>query len=126
MGTSEGVFDGSGKVRMVGNRQTTLFRNEKWYNCDLSASYNIGARYWIREIVHCAEGLTGNGEVAGHGQLPDPVARHQQTLLSLIALSGCSLAERSGLVPDSCLGSRFPRSRHYSCCLVVGGYHLLS
>ena len=25
------------------------FRPEKDYNCDLSASYNIGARYFIRE-----------------------------------------------------------------------------
>ena len=42
-GTSEEEFDGSGKVRKAGNRQMALFRNEKWYNCDLSASNNSGA-----------------------------------------------------------------------------------
>jgi len=28
-----------------------VFPNGKRYNCDLSASYNIGARYLIREII---------------------------------------------------------------------------
>ena len=27
------------------------FTNRKIYNCDLSASYNIDARYFIREIL---------------------------------------------------------------------------
>jgi len=89
---------------MVGNRQMALFKNEKWYNCDLSASNNIGARYCTPEIINYAKCLTGNREVAGHGQPPAPVARHQQTLASLIALSGCSLMERSGLVPYSSQG----------------------
>ena len=28
-----------------------VLQNGKRYNCDLSASYNIGARYFIREIL---------------------------------------------------------------------------
>lgn len=27
------------------------FQNGKTYNCDLSASYNIGARYFIKELI---------------------------------------------------------------------------
>lgn len=82
-GTSDNAFDGSGTVRRVGNKQIALFRNWKWYNCDLSASYNIGARYWIREIL---QSLDGNIQVAMCGKMPDIVARHQQTLASLISL----------------------------------------
>ena len=85
-GTSANAFDGSGKVWRLGNKQTALFRNEKYYNCDLSASYNIGARYWIGEIVDYSKSLTGNSKVAKRGQMPDLVARHEQTLASLISL----------------------------------------
>ena len=85
-GTSANAFDGSGKVWRLGNKQIALFRNEKTYNCDLSASYNIGARYWIREIVDHSKSLAGNSKVAKRGQMPDLVARHEQTLASLISL----------------------------------------
>ena len=54
-GTSRLAVDGSGKV--LRGKETNLntyelcqFSSGKIYNCDLSASYNIGARYFIREI----------------------------------------------------------------------------
>lgn len=103
-GTSENAYDGSGKVRRVGNRQVALFRNEKWYNSDLSASYNIGARYWIRELF--PKSLTGNSKVAGEGQSPCPVARHQQTLASFISLvRSASPGGNASHVPYSGQGS---------------------
>ena len=50
--TSALAFDGSGKVqRDPGNHSLCVFPNGKRYNCDLSASYNIGARYFIRELL---------------------------------------------------------------------------
>jgi IS605 OrfB family transposase len=50
--TSALAFDGSGKVkRDPGNHSLCVFPNGKKYNCDLSASYNIGARYFIRELI---------------------------------------------------------------------------
>lgn len=50
-GTSALAFDGSGRLkRDPSNHSLSLFRNGKRYNSDLSASYNIGARYFIREI----------------------------------------------------------------------------
>ena len=100
-----------------------LLRNEKWYNCDLPVSHNIGARYCTREIINYAKSLTGNRDVAEHGQLPALVTRHQQTPASLIALSGCSPVERAGLLPSSCQTNAFTGSRHFACCLVVGGCH---
>ena len=49
--TSALAYDGSGKVeREKENHSLCTFANGKRYNCDLSASYNIGARYFIREI----------------------------------------------------------------------------
>ena len=50
--TSRLACDGSGTVvRDPGNHSLCTFQNGKRYNCDLSASYNIGARYFIRELL---------------------------------------------------------------------------
>ena len=55
--TSKLAYDGSGEV-LRGNKVSDStpydmckFTNGKMYNCDLSASYNIGARYIIRELI---------------------------------------------------------------------------
>ena len=50
--TSRLAYDGSGKVdRSTGNHSLCRFTTGKCYHCDLSASYNIGARYFIRELL---------------------------------------------------------------------------
>ena len=56
-GTSRLAFDGSGRVeRYISNDgqkenySLCRFKNGKQYNCDLNASYNIGARYFLREL----------------------------------------------------------------------------
>lgn len=54
-GTSRLAFDGSGKVLRgkdagLNTYELCRFSSNKVYNCDLSASYNIGARYFIREL----------------------------------------------------------------------------
>jgi IS605 OrfB family transposase len=53
--TSKLAFDGSGKVLRgkdagFSSYELCRFTTGKVYNCDLSASYNIGARYFIREL----------------------------------------------------------------------------
>ena len=51
-GTSKYAYDGSGEVeRDNDNYSICKFVNGKTYNCDLSASYNIAARYYIRETL---------------------------------------------------------------------------
>ncbi len=46
------AYDGSGIVeRSMTNAKLCTFPNGKQYNCDLNASYNIGARYIIRELL---------------------------------------------------------------------------
>jgi transposase len=50
--TSKLAFDGTGKVvRDDKNYSMCKFADGKLYHCDLNASYNIGARYFIREIL---------------------------------------------------------------------------
>ena len=50
--TSRLAYDGSGVViRNSENHSLCTFRTGKQYNCDLSAAYNIGARYLIRELL---------------------------------------------------------------------------
>ena len=50
--TSKLAFDGSGIVkRDTKNYELCTFRNGKKYNCDLNASYNIAARYIIKEKI---------------------------------------------------------------------------
>lgn len=48
--SSQLAFDGSGRLERDGsNHALATFSNGKQYNCDLSASCNIGARYFLRE-----------------------------------------------------------------------------
>ena len=50
--TSRLAYDGSGRVeRDKNNYSMCTFKTGKRYHADLSASYNIGARYFIREIL---------------------------------------------------------------------------
>lgn len=65
--TSRLAFDGSGRVERgsyVQNGETKynysicVFPNGKTYHCDLNASYNIGARYFIREMLKSESVMT--------------------------------------------------------------------
>ena len=58
-GTSKYAYDGSGKVirgKDAGFKTNAMckFQNGKIYNCDLNATYNIGARYFCREILRAS------------------------------------------------------------------------
>ena len=51
-GTSKYAYDGSGEViRDENNYSICVFQNKKVYNCDLSASYNIASRYFVKEYL---------------------------------------------------------------------------
>ena len=80
--TSAMAFDGSGRVnRDPKNHRLCTFQNGKKYNCDLSASYNIGARYFIRELLKTP---AGDGKVFAGGKSPCGKA---QNLMCLCRLS---------------------------------------
>ncbi len=82
--TSALAYDGSGSVkRESSNYQLATFSNGKQYNCDLNASYNIGARFFVREIPKT---LTKKVRSAVEAKVPALSKRTICTLSTLISL----------------------------------------
>lgn len=84
-GTSALAFDGSGSLsRDKHNHALAVFASGKQYNCDLSASYNIGARYFIRELAKPIPAKEWSDIAA---KVPDVQRRTSCTLSTLRALA---------------------------------------
>ena len=88
--TSRLAYDGSGEVkrgkeseRTNGSYSICEFTTGKLYNCDLNASYNIGARYFIREIL---KSLPERERLAAEAKVPPAARRSTCTLSTLIDL----------------------------------------
>ena len=91
-GTSRLAFDGSGRVKRGkesdktnNNYSLCEFSNGKIYNCDLGASYNIGARYFVREIL---KSLPATERQRIEAKVPGCAKRSTCTLSTLISLYG--------------------------------------
>jgi len=91
--TSRLAFDGSGKVERSiylqdgvckHNYSICVFPTGKTYHCDLNASYNIGARYFIRELL---KSCTETRRSAIEAKVPQCAARSTCTLSTLISLN---------------------------------------
>ena len=94
--TSRLAFDGTGRVlrgresdKTGGSYSVCEFQSGKIYNCDLNASYNIGARYFIRELLKSLPET-----VRLHLEANDPSAckRSTCTLSTLINLNAALAA----------------------------------
>lgn len=88
-GTSKLAFDGSGialrgKDANLSSYSVCKFQNGKIYNCDLNAAYNIGARYYIREIL---KSLPERVRLAIEANVPQLAKRSTCTLSSLFSLN---------------------------------------
>jgi len=85
-GTSKLAYDGSGLVErgIDGNYSICRFQSGKIYNCDLSASYNIGARYFVREIL---KSLPETARLGIEAKVPQCAKRITCTLSTLISLN---------------------------------------
>ena len=88
-GTSRLAFDGSGKVLRgkeanLSTYELCQFSNGKIYNCDLSASYNIGARYFIREVQKILPAKVWSDIVA---KVPECQKRTQCTYNTLLEIN---------------------------------------
>lgn len=82
--TSKLAYDGSGKVKRNSNNYSLCtFVTGKQYNCDLNASYNIGARYFIREKLKT---LSESKRLAIEAKVPECAKRTDSTLSTLISL----------------------------------------
>ena len=81
--TSKYAFDGSGEVKRSPRGDVAIFTNGKQYHADLSASYNIGARYFIRAIQ---KSISEKEWSALSANVPTLTTRTKQTLASFITL----------------------------------------
>ncbi|WP_373895213.1 hypothetical protein [Virgibacillus sp. CBA3643] len=81
--TSALAFDGSGEVQRNDKKDLATFRNGKVYHADLNASYNIGARYFIREKF---KSFSEKKRLTIEAKVPQLLARTRLTLASLISL----------------------------------------
>ncbi len=96
--TSKLAFDGSGRVlrgKDAGFNTYSLckFTNGKTYNCDLNASYNIGARYFIRETL---KSLPVTARLRIEAKVPQCCKRSTCTLSTLFSL--CAELKDLGLL----------------------------
>lgn len=89
--TSRLAFDGSGRVlrgreseRTGGSYSVCEFSTGKIYNCDLNASYNIGARYFVREIL---KSLPETVRLQLEAKVPSACKRSAATLSTLNSLN---------------------------------------
>lgn len=95
-GTSRLAYDGSGKVLRgkesewtSGNYSLCEFPSKegergKLYHCDLNASYNIGARYFVRELL---KSLPVTERLQLEAKVPSAGKRSTCTLSTLISLN---------------------------------------
>ena len=81
--TSALAFDGSGKVVRNGKKDLCTFATGKVYHADLNASYNIGARYFIKEYQKT---ISEKKWLSLQAKVPELAKRTSQTLSSLISL----------------------------------------
>lgn len=83
-GTSMYAYDGSGKVERTPRKDLCTFQSGKEYHADLNASYNIGARFFIRAIL---KPLSEMRELGIQAKVPVSLVRTEQTLATLISLN---------------------------------------
>lgn len=98
-GTSRYAYDGSGQVlrgkeAALPTYELCKFQTGKTYNCDLSASYNIGARYFIRKIL---KSLSAKARLQVEAKVPALCKRSTCTLADLINLYAAVVG-----VPSTC------------------------
>jgi putative transposase len=70
-------------VKRNNKKDLATFPNGKVYPEDLNASYNIGARYFIREFL---KSFSEKKRLQWEAKVPSLAARTRQTLSSLISL----------------------------------------
>ena len=93
-GTSALAYDGSGRVSrgeyttpdgaVRYNYSICTFTTGKQYHCDLNASYNIGARYFVREI---SKSMPATAWQELSAKVPGVLKRSTCTLSTLISLN---------------------------------------
>ncbi|MEX3914378.1 RNA-guided endonuclease TnpB family protein [Bacillus paralicheniformis] len=81
--TSALAFDGSGELTRNSKKDLAVFRTGKVYHADLNATYNIGARYFIREFL---KSFSEKKRLYVEAKVPSLTTRTRLTLASFISL----------------------------------------
>lgn len=82
-GTSKFAYDGSGEVKRSKRKDLCTFVSGKQNHADLNASYNIGARYFIKAIL---KPYSETDRLTLSAKVPEVLVRTKQTLATLISL----------------------------------------
>lgn len=85
-GTSMYAYDGTGEVSRSDRKDLCEFSEGKKYHADLNASYNIGARFFIRAAI---KPLSEKRRLALGAKVPEVLVRTEQTLSTLYKLQTC-------------------------------------
>jgi IS605 OrfB family transposase len=95
-GTSRLAYDGSGRVlrgreseHTINNYSLCEFPTGKLYHCDLNATYNIGSRYFIRELL---KSLPETVRLHTGAKVPRCSKRSTCTLSDLLSLNAALLS----------------------------------
>ena len=120
--TSKLAFDGTGDVtRDTDNYSMCTFQTGKRYSCDLSASYNIGARYFLREYEKSISATRWRCIAA---KVPSCAKRITRTLDTLFGLTrSCAPCERRFLsLPAICAQAVLAGKRQGSPVQLIIGW----
>lgn len=82
-GTSMYAYDGTGEVIRSDRKDLCEFSEGKQYHADLNASYNIGARFFIRAAI---KPLSEKRRLVLGAKVPEVLVRTEQTLSTLYKL----------------------------------------
>ncbi len=107
-GTSRLAYDGSGKVlrgkeAKLGSCSVCKFNSGKVYNCDLNATYNIGSRYFIRELL---KSLPVKARLVAEAKVPRLAKRSTCTLSTLISLNAVLVESSTGKLSSEPYGRK--------------------
>ena len=97
------VLRGRESAKANGSYSVCEFRSGKVYNCDLNASYNIGARYFVRALT---KPLPATVRQLLEAKVPSAVKRSTCTLSTLISLNAVLAAYAAGGLSHGCMVER--------------------
>jgi len=128
-GTSSLAYDGSGRVERgkeagLPSYSVCRFTTGKIYDCDLNASYNIGARYFVREIT---KSVPETERLQLGAKVPGACKRSTCTLSTLINLNAEMRAKTFLFLSLGCMVERyFPLPKAASGRMAAYGKHVTS
>ena len=103
--TSKLAYDGSGEIdRSMKNASNCTFPNDRQFNTDLSAAYNIGARFFIREVLE-EEGQDARRKMLTNA-IPALANRSRTTWADYIRMLRLLGMKTEAIIPEGKIGKK--------------------